>query len=411
MTTAANTTSHHHSTGALAFLNPTKRYHPFLASPSPPGQETETAHHEGIYHVWRSRDNRKGRHAAVITPAALEKAGRGLLPRGATNSFSHTWRGMVRMGTRYPVWDVSYDVATIFTLGSVVWVINGFFVWLPLAAPWTAFPGESTSGGGWTAFVGATIFEIGSVLLMVEAVNENQTECFGWALEEAFEDHGLLHLHANPEGCYHHHRDKQRLVRQAHPAKTTPPLPNKPSSTPPNTLSKQQRHWSWLPTPHELTAHYLRDLGFLACLSQFLGATVFWVSGFTALPPLYAALSDPAVTGAYWLPQVAGGTGFIVSSALFMLEVQDRWYRPALRLLGWHIGFWNLVGSVGFTLCGGLGFGIAGVGVEYAATLATFVGSWAFLIGSVIQWYESLDKYPVSVEDVHLPHPLPDAAA
>jgi hypothetical protein len=58
--------------------------------------------------------------------------------------------------------------------GSAVWVINGCFVWLPLAAPWTEFPTEYDIGGGVTAFIGATIFEIGSVLLMLEAVNENR---------------------------------------------------------------------------------------------------------------------------------------------------------------------------------------------------------------------------------------------
>ena len=40
------------------------------------------------------------------------------------------------------------------------------------------------------------------------------------------------------------------------------------------------------------------------------------------------------------------------------------------------------------------------LGAQYEASLATFWGSWAFLIGSAIQWYESLDKYPVEVEDL-----------
>ena len=114
-----------------------------------------------------------------------------------------------------------------------------------------------------------------------------------------------------------------------------------------------------------------------------VGATVFWISGFTGLPPIFDALQPVtgAVNGVFWLPQVIGGTGFIVSSGLFMMEVQERWYKPALGILGWHIGFWNLVGAVGFTLCGGLGFGSeASGGVEYASVLATFVGSWAFLV-------------------------------
>ena len=65
-----------------------------------------------------------------------------------------------------------------------------------------------------------------------------------------------------------------------------------------------------------------------------------------------------------------------------MIEVQDKWYLPAPKLLGWHVGFWNLVGAIGFTLCGALGFGEdSGSGVEYALALSTFVGSWAFLVG------------------------------
>jgi hypothetical protein len=31
------------------------------------------------------------------------------------------------------------------------------------------------------------------------------------------------------------------------------------------------------------------------------------------------------MNGAYWVPQVIGGTGFIVSSTMFMLEVQEKW--------------------------------------------------------------------------------------
>ena len=72
---------------------------------------------------------------------------------------------------------------------------------------------------------------------------------------------------------------------------------------------------------------------------------------------------------------------------------------PAFRVLGWHIGAWNLVGGIGFTLCGALGFAASNSGAVYQGSLATFWGSWAFLIGSVVQWFESLDKHPVDVPD------------
>ena len=87
--------------------------------------------------------------------------------------------------------------------------------------------------------------------------------------------------------------------------------------------------------------------------------------------------------------------GFVISGTLFMIETQKRWYLPALSVLGWHIGMWNLIGGIGFTLCPI--FGLLGDRhwAELQVSCSTFWGSWAFLIGSIIQWYESLDKHPV----------------
>ncbi|KAK7992488.1 hypothetical protein PG988_001282 [Apiospora saccharicola] len=366
------------------------------------GVATEKPSPGVVFHVWQTRNNRKGRHAvAVHVPS--HPVGTGLELPEATNAPKQILCGIGRMAMRYPVWDVSYDVAIMFTIGSVIWVVNGFFAWLPLQSPSSAFAGETTLGGGITAFIGATVFELGSVLLMLEAVNENRTDCFGWALEkevsaaaaaaattlaaeeEGRDDRPRLLLRPQPSRCVHHHRDKHSFLS----SKLTSQVYDE---------ERAKRTWEWWPKRHELTTHYLREIGFLACLSQFLGATVFWISGLTGLPPILAALSTPTTNGIFWLPQVVGGVGFIVSGCLFMLEVQTNWYTPAPRTLGWHIGLWNLVGALGFTACGALGFGSGDEGVEYASTLATFIGSWAFLIGSAIQWYESLDKYPVMLK-------------
>jgi hypothetical protein len=53
-------------------------------------------------------------------------------------------------------------------LGSAVWVVNGFFVFLPELT--TSVELNSTAGG-WTAFVGGTLFEIGAYLMCLEALN------------------------------------------------------------------------------------------------------------------------------------------------------------------------------------------------------------------------------------------------
>ena len=231
--------------GPFGFLNPTTRRSPLPAwkpdahssasSENDPGkadgEQASKAKNgeiraEDVQRKWRSRDNRKGtlqvpikralinccttigRHAIVVTPEA-DKNAKYLTPP-STHTLKATIKGIWRMFSTYPYWDVSYLVAVVFTLGSLVWCINAFFVWLPLQDPSTEFNDEITSAGGITAFIGATIFEFGSILLMIEAVNENRADCFGWALEEVLEERGVMRL--KPDGCVHHHRNKGNLV-------------------------------------------------------------------------------------------------------------------------------------------------------------------------------------------------------
>ncbi|KAM5352495.1 hypothetical protein ACJ41O_005217 [Fusarium nematophilum] len=384
-----------HSTGPFKFLNPTKRY--LVAEKKAIGARDAgeaqqpaqpSARAPKVAYIWRSRDNRKGRHALAVNVDPW-KHDTTKSPK-PSNTWQQTARGVAKMFLRYPVWDVSYDVAVIFTIGSVIWVINGFFSWLPVQDPSSEFSGETDWGGGLTAFIGATVFELGSVLLMLEAVNENRSDCFGWAVEETLD--GVLHLNPAAHDCRHSHAQKRTFV--AGTSARQDQVEERRGK-----LYGSGRTWSWWPTWYELRTHYIREIGFLACSSQMFGATVFWISGFTALPPILNNLSTAAENGVYWLPQVIGGTGFIVSGFLFMLEVQPRWYVPAPGVLGWHIGLWNLIGAIGFTLCGALGFGVTEPGVEYALTLSTFIGSWAFLIGSTVQWFESLNKYPIWVDE------------
>lgn len=57
---------------------------------------------------------------------------------------------------------------------------------------------------------------------------------------------------------------------------------------------------------------------------------------------------------------------------------------------------WNLIGALGFTLCGIFGYSrfVPADGssnwATYQSTCSTFWGGWAFLIGSVVQWWEAV---------------------
>ncbi|WIA14389.1 hypothetical protein OEZ85_002917 [Tetradesmus obliquus] len=133
-----------------------------------------------------------------------------------------------------------------------------------------------------------------------------------------------------------------------------------------------------------------------------IGATIFWVPCMFGAPTAYPAAdltNDRTWDGVYWLFQVVGASFFIASSLLFMLEVQAAWWRPKPLLIGWHVGFWNLVGSVGFWLSGLFGFWAVPSGrYQLGGTiLSTFWGSYAFLIGSYVQLLEAVNKHPQSL--------------
>lgn len=91
-----------------------------------PTHNPAAAPEKGVYQVWRSRDNRKGRHAIAISPESATK--HGFKHPRATNTLGETLRGIAKMFVRYPVWDVSYDVAVIFTLGMCICPIISIFL-------------------------------------------------------------------------------------------------------------------------------------------------------------------------------------------------------------------------------------------------------------------------------------------
>ncbi|KAL7922506.1 hypothetical protein ACQKWADRAFT_292643 [Trichoderma austrokoningii] len=400
-----------HAEGPFGFLNPTRAHFDHLklcngSTPQESGDDADARHEppkraaeskvpvKNIRFLWRSRDNRKGRHPLLIQQSRAGEDAPFVTPR-RTSHPKEIMKTILKTFICYPIWDISWLVAFIFTWGSVVWVINAFFVWLPVAAPSTEFDGEVTDGGGITAFIGAIIFfEFGSILLFFEAINANSSGCFGWAVEQLVdgEKNGgpKMQVVAARRHCRHHHQNRRNFVGKAASATVAEARPESSSD------GDEKRQWQWFPSWKDLRTHYLHELGFLAGAAQLFGATVFGVSGFTALPGINNHLTPQwRLNAAYWIPQVVGGSGFIVSSSLYLLETQQKWWRPAPQLLGWHIAFWNLVGAFGFTLSGALGMAYNNSGAQYEAGLATFWGSWAFLIGSYLQLYESLNKHPV----------------
>lgn len=316
-----------HVTGALSFLNPTHaRFRPtanlaaqgleqrgavdevYSQESAEPERKLNSLYPENVEFLWRSRDNRKGRHAIKVQYKD-HVSFRYVMPQ-KTATMRAVLKGIWRMATFFPYWDISYLVAMAFTIGSSFWVINSFFVWFPLERPEMEFPHEILVGGGVTALLGTTTFEIGSILMMLEAMNENATGCFGWALEQAFEEIEkeaggvIMELKPRKDRCLHHHL-KKSFFRKARRCPTDAPM-----KAPPDT---DCRSFKWLPTLTELRMQYLREIGFIASVAQLIGATVFYTSGYTGLPGIYDHMSKGLIDGIYWTPQIVGGSLFITS--------------------------------------------------------------------------------------------------
>ena len=115
------------------------------------------------------------------------------------------------------------------------------------------------------------------------------------------------------------------------------------------------------------------------------------LDSFTVLPSIIDSLSVGAQDGVFWTPQVIGGSGFIISAFLGLLESQPRWYIPAFHSVPWVLSLFNFIGGIGFTLSGIFGYGQSVHWLAYQSALATFWGSWAFLVASVMQWWETVN--------------------
>ena len=309
------------------------------------------------------------------------------------------------MFTLFPYWDISWLVGISFTIGCLIFVLCGLFYWLPIAYPSTEFPGESKIAGGITAFIGATLFQVGAVLLFLESYNDRAETRFGGAMEELFVDklriarrsrnHRPNHFNAEPDP------KQQHSPEDSSDRKQLSPLPSQDSSDdgptmPSDTFS--ERSWQWLPSWHDFRTHYIFEIGFLASLTMSIGATIFYVSGIMALPGIYNNLTDAGKYGGYFFTYLFGGVLFTLSSAFYILETQPNWYTPQPFRIGWHIGFWNMVGSIGWTLAASFGY-CKEEWCEYQSELTLVWASAAFALGSAFQWYESLDKYVVVIED------------
>ena len=339
-----------------------------------------------------------------------------------------------------------------YTIGSILFVIDGAWSWGPLITPSTAFPGEA-KGVGLLFFFGALFYQVGASVAYLEAVNDGSFQ--GSAMRRFLEGHqqsekamfdekvhnwlGRFVPHPrrqrdevevekrekeiDPEAGWEM-KDRRRLRVGSVARGGRQPTPLRRGGVDLGETEEGESStymtWRWWPTWEALQAHHVYEIGYIACAIQLVGATLYGMCGVVALPGVLDSLDQQWKANlAYWFPQVVASVCFLSAGLLFTLETQVKWWKFEPTVLGWWIGFWATVGSCGFLyvflsylstyppkvgmlyadenrLCGCFGIASANTGMEYQSDLSSLWGSTAYLFSSLLQWYEAVNKHPVA---------------
>ncbi|KAH8650843.1 hypothetical protein BGZ60DRAFT_420974 [Tricladium varicosporioides] len=175
------------------------------------------------------------------------------------------------------------------------------------------------------------------------------------------------------------------------PSSSSSPIPSMSPPMPQIALLGSSR-FIWWPSAHQYRVFYRRDLLFFAGFIQFIGTWIFAIASITAVPGVISFENILIVDLSNLGPATLGGVFFLIAAMCQILNAQEHWYAPRPTTLDWQIGLWNAIGSLGFTLAGALPY-IGTTNATLQATIADFWGSWAFLIGSLLQLYSSLGNY------------------
>jgi hypothetical protein len=238
-----------------------------------------------------------------------------------------------KMFTKFPIRDPIYLVVMLFIFGSIDLVINAFFDLLPRADRSTAFKTEETVAVPTTVLLGSVLFLLAGILDTFGALNA---------------DAGTM----KEDGVYR-----------------------------PALLGTKE--FKWIPAREKLVELTMNNLAFQAGLLVLFGGIVFMFAGIVDFPGVVREENNPLFGFVVFGPQVVHGALFFVANAMLALSEQEKWYKLKVRDADWQSTVLNAVGGFGFMMAGFLLFQKD----ELSAAIAALVGSWAFLVGSLIRWW------------------------
>jgi hypothetical protein len=340
-------------------------------------------------------------------------------------------------------------VSVIFTIGAFVLVTNAALSFLPFIGLKSDLPKQIIYVEGILSVVSCSLFLIGSSIAFWESLKATTGKggYFGWELEdyssiepkeskaekgergeEAEEEpelpptHHPQHLNNAHESLFHHEvRGRGQLSRSRSPSphyarhldhshdqmledgqisRLQSPPPSYTEAASPEATSTEACYKDPTDAPswtHVFSAHGFHEM---YCNLGLVASAIFLVSSLTycmtALASFISILSIGEVFRAIRYPQLVAGSGFTIGSLLLLIKTQKdrtgRWWKPALRRLAWHVNLWNLIGSAGFVFCAYFGLLAHVRWSDFQFNCSYLWGSWAFLLGSMIQWYKARHK-------------------
>ena len=333
--------------------------------------------------LWRSRDNRKGRKSTVVPRSAWVEPNRPSRHMARLSStLKEIAKNILRMLTIFPYWDIAFWSGFSYSVGSLLFLIDGAWSWETVAFPDSKliFSGQEKYAVGLGFFFGTFPFQIGATMAYFEAVNDGSFHgsAMRRLLEGRDQDQKEM-LDEKVNRFFSHLRPHPRKSRDEESADAlannvdpwagwkTKERRERPGSIYPGKKAPAPRRggidlgeaeegetskyltWRWWPTWHALKTHHAYEIGYVACAIQLLGATMYGMCGIVALPGVLDSLEEPWQENvAYWIPQIVASCCFLAASVLFTLETQEKWYKPEIKVLGWWIGTWAIIGSCGF---------------------------------------------------------------
>jgi hypothetical protein len=331
--------------GALWFMNPTRasfdiytergctRDGPSHGGAQQDGGQSHDRSSSDVQYKWTSRDNRKGRHPLQITGPLASHVG----STPSATSLAGILHGIRRMASTLSS-DVSYIGATAMTAACVFLVTNAILSFLPYANPNFQPPGWITALEGVLTLVGCALFLTSSSISFIEAANQDQRGCFGWKHESSAQSASSEAVQSDsttlvPDWCKISRRNSiANLFRGSNKQDEMngdrTPLLGK------HDCDNSAPSWRFFPTMQEIRHHLLYDIGFLACSVLLISSAIYCACAAAALITI---LTTGNIIVWIRIPQVTASLGFMASSALFMVETQEEWWRPQYNAIGWRV--------------------------------------------------------------------------